>query len=141
MQLEKLLQKNYYLHQSAKDGFRSYLQSYASYSHKKIYDVHALDLAKVAKAFGFAVPPKVNIKMGGGESERVKGKKRKHGDDSDEEEVDDDPADVVNVVEGERSVRVSGKHRRMESMGAKKVSKEMYRQPKDRVKGDTQWSR
>lgn len=63
-QLEKLLQKNYYLHESARDGFRSYLQSYASYSLKGIFDVNKLDLTKVAKAFGFSVPPRVNVNIG-----------------------------------------------------------------------------
>lgn len=33
-QLEKLVEKNYYLHKSAKDGYRSYMQAYASHSHK-----------------------------------------------------------------------------------------------------------
>ncbi|KAH9941419.1 P-loop containing nucleoside triphosphate hydrolase protein [Amylocystis lapponica] len=70
-QLEKLLQKNFYLHQSAKDGYRSYLQSYASYSLKNIFDVNALDLTKVAKAFGLAVPPRVNVNVGGGKPERA----------------------------------------------------------------------
>ncbi|KAJ7874809.1 DEAD-domain-containing protein [Mycena olivaceomarginata] len=65
-QLEKLLQKNFYLHQSAKDGYRAYLQSYASYSLKEIFNVNSLDLAKVGKSFGFAVPPRVNINQGGG---------------------------------------------------------------------------
>ncbi|CAO0791068.1 unnamed protein product [Mucor circinelloides] len=60
-QLEKLIDKNYYLNQSAKDGYRSYLQAYSSFSLKKIFDVNNLDLAKVAKAFGFASPPKVNL--------------------------------------------------------------------------------
>ncbi|KAI8068411.1 ATP-dependent RNA helicase HAS1 [Gongronella butleri] len=60
-QLEKLVEKNYYLHQSAKDGYRSYLQSYASYGLKKIFNVNSLDLAKVAKSFGFSVPPRVNL--------------------------------------------------------------------------------
>jgi len=63
-QLEKLLQKNYYLHESAREGFRSYLQSYASYSFKGIFDVNKLDLMKVGKAFGFSVPPRVNINIG-----------------------------------------------------------------------------
>ncbi|KAJ7647602.1 P-loop containing nucleoside triphosphate hydrolase protein [Roridomyces roridus] len=65
-QLEKLLQKNFYLHQSAKDGYRAYLQSYASYGLKEVFDVNALDLAKVGKSFGFAVPPRVNVNTGGG---------------------------------------------------------------------------
>lgn len=59
LQLEKLISKNYYLHQSAKDGYRSYLQAYASYSLKKIFDINKLDLRKVGKAYGFAIPPKV----------------------------------------------------------------------------------
>ncbi|RHZ61896.1 hypothetical protein Glove_345g68 [Diversispora epigaea] len=63
-QLEKLVEKNYYLHQSARDGFRSYLCSYASYSLKSIFNINNLDLQKVGKAFGFQVPPKVNITIG-----------------------------------------------------------------------------
>ncbi|KAG0244356.1 P-loop containing nucleoside triphosphate hydrolase protein [Mortierella sp. GBAus27b] len=63
-QLEKLVEKNYYLNKSARDGFRSYLQSYASYAQKNIFDVNKLDLVKVGKAFGFTVPPKVNISVG-----------------------------------------------------------------------------
>ncbi|KAI8371620.1 P-loop containing nucleoside triphosphate hydrolase protein [Radiomyces spectabilis] len=63
-QLEKLVEKNYYLNQSARDGYRSYLQAYASFSLKKIFSVDNLDLAKVAKSFGFSVPPKVNLTMG-----------------------------------------------------------------------------
>ena len=56
-QLEKLMEKNYYLNKSGKDGFRSYLQAYASHSLKQIFDVSSLDLTRVAKAYGFTVPP------------------------------------------------------------------------------------
>ncbi|CAG8631863.1 4379_t:CDS:2 [Funneliformis mosseae] len=63
-QLEKLVEKNYYLHESARDGFRSYLMSYTSYSLKSIFNVNNLDLQKVGKAFGFKVPPKVHITIG-----------------------------------------------------------------------------
>jgi len=48
-QLEKLIGQNYYLNQSAKDGYRSYLHAYASHSLRSVFDVHKLDLAKVAK--------------------------------------------------------------------------------------------
>ncbi|KAG4306539.1 hypothetical protein PORY_000527 [Pneumocystis oryctolagi] len=65
-QLEKLISKNYYLNKSAKDGYRSYLQAYASYALKSIFDVNNLDLAKVAKSFGFSTPPSVNINVGSG---------------------------------------------------------------------------
>jgi ATP-dependent RNA helicase DDX18/HAS1 len=65
-QLEKLLSQNYYLHQSAKDGYRSYLHAYASHSLRTIFDVNKLDLAKVAKSFGFATPPRIDIQIGAG---------------------------------------------------------------------------
>ncbi|WVQ78072.1 ATP-dependent RNA helicase HAS1 [Cryptococcus sp. DSM 104549] len=80
-QLESLISKNHYLNTSARDGYRSYLQAYASYSLKKIFDVNSLDLAKVGKAFGFSVPPKVNISVGS-----VKGKKSKDEDESSDED-------------------------------------------------------
>lgn len=88
-QLEKLLQNNYYLHQSARNGYRSYLQAYAAYSFKKIFDLNKLDLVKTGKAFGFAIPPNVNINV----RERLAEKKRKF--DFDDEEVE----------EGSRKVR------------------------------------
>ncbi|KAK3048368.1 ATP-dependent RNA helicase, partial [Coniosporium uncinatum] len=43
-QLEKLIGKNYYLHQSAKDGYRSYLHAYASHSLRSVFDINRLDL-------------------------------------------------------------------------------------------------
>lgn len=82
-QLEKLISQNYYLNkvrhykslivlqcaneilsQSAKDGYRSYLQAYASHSLRSVFDVHKLDLVKVAKSFGFQTPPRIDITLG-----------------------------------------------------------------------------
>lgn len=60
-QLEKLLEKNYYLYRSAHDAYKSYLQSYAAHSLKDIYSVHGLDLVGVGKGFGFTVPPKIHL--------------------------------------------------------------------------------
>lgn len=51
-QYEKLIKKNYFLNQGAKDGYRSYLHAYASHKMKDVYDVNNLDLLKIAKAFG-----------------------------------------------------------------------------------------
>ncbi|EGS23377.1 ATP-dependent RNA helicase-like protein [Thermochaetoides thermophila DSM 1495] len=48
-QLEKLISTNYYLNQSAKEGYRSYIHAYASHSLRSVFDVHKLDLVKVAK--------------------------------------------------------------------------------------------
>ncbi|KAG8772829.1 ATP-dependent RNA helicase [Ceratobasidium sp. 428] len=146
-QLEKLLQKNYYLHRSALDGYRSYLQSYASYSLKKIFDVNKLDPAKVGKAFGFAVPPRVNIAMagerpsrGGNEVEeedqaRSKGKRRR--------EVQED---VHGEDEGEEGPKRSrgNKEKRVEQLGKKRVEREVYKKGKERKAqqaGGQQWSR
>lgn len=70
-QLVKLIEKNYYLHKSAREGYRSYLQSYASHSHKNIFNVQKLDLQKVALAFGFNVPPTVNLKVHASKSKGV----------------------------------------------------------------------
>ncbi|KAJ2641146.1 ATP-dependent RNA helicase [Coemansia sp. RSA 1694] len=74
-QLEKLIEKNFYLNKSARDGYRSYLQSYASYQLKNIFNVNLLDLQKVGKAFGFTVPPNVNIAIG--ETRKSDQRKRK----------------------------------------------------------------
>lgn len=60
-QLTMLIEKNYYLNKSARDAYRSYLLSYASHSHKDIFNVHELDLQGVGKAFGFTVPPRVDL--------------------------------------------------------------------------------
>ena len=41
---EKLVGENYYLNQSAKDAYRSYLLAYNSHSMKEIFNVHRLNL-------------------------------------------------------------------------------------------------
>lgn len=62
-QLEKLVEKNYYLHQSAKEAFRSYILAYNSHHLKDTFNVHGLDLKAVARSFGFSSPPRVNINI------------------------------------------------------------------------------
>lgn len=62
-QLERVIEKNYHLHRSSRDAYRSYMHAYAAHSHKDCFDVHKLDLSKVAKAFGFAHPPKVELNL------------------------------------------------------------------------------
>ncbi|XP_018051556.1 PREDICTED: probable ATP-dependent RNA helicase pitchoune [Atta colombica] len=64
LQLEKLISKNYFLHQSAKEAFKNYVRAYDSHHLKHVFDIETLDLAKVAKSFGFAVPPAVDLKVG-----------------------------------------------------------------------------
>ncbi|KAF8064587.1 has1 [Scenedesmus sp. PABB004] len=62
-QLERLVAKNYYLHQSARDAYRSYILSYNSHALKDIFNVHTLDLQAVAKSFGFSGPPRVSLNI------------------------------------------------------------------------------
>ncbi|KAG6866806.1 ATP-dependent RNA helicase [Blastosporella zonata] len=152
-QLERLLQKNFFLHQSAKDGFRSYLQSYASYSLKKIFDVNQLDLAKVGKAFGFSVPPRVNVNLGTGSSSATttktkSGKRARHEDqeehdgveeEKDAKEEEEDAKEEEETVDSRKDKRVS-KQRRIDTQGRKKVDKEKYREKDGQLKGG-QWSR
>ncbi|BGP45704.1 ATP-dependent RNA helicase [Rhodotorula kratochvilovae] len=142
-QLEKLISKNYYLHQSARDGFRAYIQAYASYSLKTIFDVTQLDLARVARAFGFQTPPSVNINVG----RSVKGKKRKdhHGSGSEEEEEsEDEDVDAARERRAKLARRGGGDARRREVEGGKRAEKDFYREGERREKlqrGGTQWSR
>ncbi|XP_015590062.1 probable ATP-dependent RNA helicase pitchoune [Cephus cinctus] len=64
LQLEKLISKNYFLNTSAKEAFKAYVRAYDSHHLKQIFDIETVDLAKVAKSFGFVVPPAVDLKVG-----------------------------------------------------------------------------
>ncbi|XP_063244275.1 probable ATP-dependent RNA helicase pitchoune [Bacillus rossius redtenbacheri] len=70
MQLEKLIGKNYFLHQSAKDAFKAYVRAYFSHHLKLIFDAESLDLAKVALSFGFRVPPAMDLPLESSKSAR-----------------------------------------------------------------------
>lgn len=71
-QLEKLIEKNYYLNRSAKDAYRSYILAYASHALKHIFNVSQLDLETVARGFGFSTPPRVNLNISATNEGRVK---------------------------------------------------------------------
>lgn len=62
-QLEKLIAKNYFLHQSAREAFKAYVRAYDSHQLKTIFDIQTVDLVKVALSFGFTVPPVVDLSM------------------------------------------------------------------------------
>src|SRR5258708_2010264 len=111
-QLEKLLQKNFYLYDAAKKAYQSYLRSYATSTLKKVFDVNKLDLTKVGKAFGFSVPPSIDLGTI---------KKRKYDDDD-----DDDAEERVRV----RARNEKGMEKRKEALGRRKVEKEVYRKEK-----------
>mmetsp|Transcript_2742 Transcript_2742/g.3972 ORF Transcript_2742/g.3972 Transcript_2742/m.3972 type:complete len:613 (+) Transcript_2742:108-1946(+) len=80
-QLQKLIEKNYYLNRAARDAYRSYLLSYASHSHREIFNVSELDLQAVGLAFGFTTPPRVDLPSvsmtKGGRKKRHVGKNNK----------------------------------------------------------------
>jgi len=73
-QLQRLIEKNYYLNRTARDAYRSYILAYASHSHRDIFNVHNLDLQAVGISFGFTSPPRVDIALSvkGGAGERRK---------------------------------------------------------------------
>eukprot|EP00850_Spirogloea_muscicola_P017921 SM000159S01752 [mRNA] locus=s159:68680:73754:+ [translate_table: standard] len=74
-QLEKLIEKTYPLHQSARDAYRSYLLAYNSHAMKDIFNVHRLDLQAVASSFGFHCPPKVVLNLDSSAAKFRKGNK------------------------------------------------------------------
>lgn len=112
-------------------------------------------MAKVAKSFGFAVPPRVNINIGGGTGGTGRsGKKRKYEDDEEDEvnveaiEVNED--DLDNEGEEDMGANVRGRgdnsqdrNKRAETLGRKKVDREVFRKgmQRGRQKGSQQWSR
>ena len=69
-----MITKNFYLFKSAKEAYRSYIQAYASHALKNVFDVDKLDLALVAKSFGFTVPPPVNLSVNSSKQAKRKGK-------------------------------------------------------------------
>ncbi|KAK5921386.1 hypothetical protein CgunFtcFv8_025095 [Champsocephalus gunnari] len=70
-QLEKLIEKNYYLHKSAQEAYKSYVRAYDSHSLKQIYSVNTLNLPMVALSFGFKVPPFVDLNVHGGKGGKL----------------------------------------------------------------------
>lgn len=73
-QFERVMEKNYHLHRSSRDAYRSYMHAYAAHSIKDCFDVHKLDLQQVAKGFGFAHPPKVDLNLKHAERKTAKKK-------------------------------------------------------------------
>jgi len=59
--LESLIAKNYFLNQSAKEAFKSFIRAYDSHQLKTIFSLGQLDLQQVAKSFGFNQPPAVDL--------------------------------------------------------------------------------
>ncbi|XP_059198483.1 ATP-dependent RNA helicase DDX18 [Centropristis striata] len=70
-QLEKLIEKNYYLHKSAQEAYKSYVRAYDSHSLKQIYSVNTLNLPMVALSFGFKVPPYVDLNVHSGKGGKL----------------------------------------------------------------------
>ena len=105
--------------------------------------MNALDLTKIAKAFGFKIPPRVNLAIGPGKgvSSRVGEKRRREEDTESEEESDGERANSGQTgdgsVRGPMRGKGDGKARRIETVGQKAVDKEKYR----KAKYGSNWSR
>ncbi|KAG2546680.1 hypothetical protein PVAP13_9KG038600 [Panicum virgatum] len=80
---EYIVGGNYVLNESAKEAYSSYLLAYNSHSMKDIFDIHRLDLKKVAASFGFKDLPKVSLNLESSASKHRKMRKgaggRRHG--------------------------------------------------------------
>jgi ATP-dependent RNA helicase DDX18/HAS1 len=99
--------------------------------------VNALDLAKVGKAFGFSIPPRININMGQTKSVDLRKRPRDEQDDTSE-------ADDREYQENEKATQRNWKQRRTETLEKKKAHKEVYKKSADRkkiIQSDKQWSR
>ncbi|RLN41962.1 hypothetical protein C2845_PM01G31450 [Panicum miliaceum] len=83
LEQEYIVGRNYFLNESAKEAYRSYLLAYSSHSMKDIFDIHQLDLKKVAASFGFKDLPKVSLNLESSASKHRKMRKvdggRRHG--------------------------------------------------------------
>lgn len=75
LQLETLLAKNYFLNQSGKLAFKSYVRAYEGHHMKDVFNVGNLDLLQVAKNFGFTQPPHVDF----GKSYKIQNSDRRAG--------------------------------------------------------------
>lgn len=78
VELEKLVSSNYYLRTSARQAFEGYLLAYTSSQLKNVFDVHKLDLAKVALGFALREPPAINIDLSASASRLNKRKRKEH---------------------------------------------------------------
>ncbi|XP_053674825.1 probable ATP-dependent RNA helicase pitchoune [Anopheles nili] len=61
LQLENLMSKNYFLNQSGKLAFKTYVRAYEGHHMKDVFNLSNLDLVQVAKNFGFTQPPYVDF--------------------------------------------------------------------------------
>ncbi|CAH1397380.1 unnamed protein product [Nezara viridula] len=77
-QIEKLIRTNYALNLAANDAFKSCVKSYDSHLFKRVFDIKALDLTKLAKNFGLLVPPRVDLNIEN--FEEIRTRKRNGGD-------------------------------------------------------------
>ncbi|EDR22062.1 ATP-dependent RNA helicase has1, putative [Entamoeba dispar SAW760] len=62
-ELEKLVEKNYYLNTEAKDGYKAYIMAYNSRSLKDVFNVNDIDIGGIALSFGLTNPPKVQLNI------------------------------------------------------------------------------
>lgn len=69
-----MIEKNYFLHKSAQEAYKSYTRAYDSHFLKQIFNVSNLNLPQVALSFGFKVPPFVDLNVNSND-----GKVRKRG--------------------------------------------------------------
>lgn len=117
---------------------------------KTVFDVNQLDLAKVAKAFGFTTPPPVNINIGrsakGGKKRKDRGSdiEAEGSDDDDDDESEEDEEETERQRRAKMARRGGTNQDRRRAVEGKKAEKDYYRESgreKLQQKGGAQWSR
>jgi ATP-dependent RNA helicase DDX18/HAS1 len=100
-----------------------------------------LDLAKVGRAFGFSVPPRVNVTVGGGSGGNGRPSAKRKREEIDEADGAEDDVISENADQSRDVSRSKTKQRRKEQLGGRKMAKEVYRNTRPKEDGDAQWSR
>ncbi|KAL4832728.1 hypothetical protein H8958_013940 [Nasalis larvatus] len=70
--IQSWLEKNYFLHKSAQETYKSYIQAYDSHSLKQIFNVNNFNLPQVTLSFGFKMPPFADLNVNSNEGEQKK---------------------------------------------------------------------
>lgn len=68
--MQQLIAKNYFLHVSAKEAFKSYVRAYDAHHLKDIFNIESVDLAKAAISFGFTTPPAIDLSVNSSKQNR-----------------------------------------------------------------------
>ncbi|KAL1784815.1 ATP-dependent RNA helicase DDX18 [Sigmodon hispidus] len=62
-QLEKLIEKKYFLYKSTQEAYKFYIRAYDSHSLRQIFNVNNFNLPQVVLSFGFKIPLFIDLNV------------------------------------------------------------------------------